>query len=89
MKKKIIIISILTVILISIISVIVYIQVQNKTNEVATLDNNISTEEKVEETKDENIATNEEVIENTEDNNVELTNEEQNIETKMKLKLLK
>ena len=82
MKKKIIIISILIIILISIISVIVYIQVQNKTNELATLDKDISTEEKVEETKDENIVTNEEVIENTEDNNEELTNEEQNIETK-------
>ena len=82
MKRKILIISILTVILIIIISVIVYIQVQNKTKEVATLDNNISTEEETEETKDENLATNEEVIENTEDNNEEITNENEVIETK-------
>lgn len=81
MKRKILIISILTVILIIIISVIVYIQVQNKTKEVATLDNNISTEE-TEETKDENLVTNEEVIENTEDNNEEITNENEVIETK-------
>lgn len=79
MKRKILIISILTVILIIIISVIVYIQVQNKTKEVATLDNNISTEE---ETKDENLVTNEEVLENTEDNNEEITNENEVIETK-------
>lgn len=82
MKRKILIISILTIILIIIISVIVYIQVQNKTKEVATLDNNISTEEETEETKDENLATNEEVIENTEDNNEEITNENEVIETK-------
>ena len=71
MKRKILIISILTVILIIIISVIVYIQVQNKTKEVATLDNNISTEEETEETKDENLVTNEEVLENTEDRKYE------------------
>lgn len=82
MKRKILIISILTVILIIIISVIVYIQVQNKTKEVATLDNNISTEEETEETKDENLVTNEEVLENTEDNNEEITNENEVIETK-------
>lgn len=82
MKRKILIISILTIILIIIISVIVYIQVQNKTKEVATLDNNISTEEETEETKDENLVTNEEVLENTEDNNEEITNENEVIETK-------
>ena len=82
MKRKILIISILTIILIIIISVIVYIQVQSKTKEVATLDNNISTEEETEETKDENLVTNEEVLENTEDNNEEITNENEVIETK-------
>lgn len=82
MKRKILIISILTIILIIIISVIIYIQVQNKTKEVATLDNNISTEEKTEETKDENLVTNEEIIENTKDNNEEITNENEVIETK-------
>ena len=68
--------------MIIIISVIVYIQVQSKTKEVATLDNNISTEEETEETKDENLVTNEEVLENTEDNNEEITNENEVIETK-------
>ena len=82
MKRKILIISILTIILIIIISVIVYIQVQSKTKEVATLDNNISTEEETEETKDENLVTNEEVLENTEDNYEEITNENEVIETK-------
>ena len=83
MKRKILIISILTIILIIIISVIVYIQFQNKTNEVATIDTNINTEEKInEETNDENLVTNEEVLENTEDNNEEITNEKETIETK-------
>ncbi len=82
MKKKILIISILTIILIIIISVIIYIQVQDKTNEVLATNSNISTEENNEETKDENTITDEENIENTEENNEEITNEEQNIETK-------
>lgn len=82
MKRKVLIISILTIILIIMISAIVYIQVQNKTKEVATIDNNIKSEEKIkEETKEENLITNDEIIENTEDNN-KLTNEKEVTETK-------
>lgn len=74
MKRKILIISILTIILIIIISVIVYIQFQTK--KVATLENNINTQEEI------NKGTKDEILENTKDKNEGITNEI--IETKEK-----
>lgn len=83
MKRKILIISILTIILIIIISVSVYIYVQKKSEEVATIDNDIKTEEKInEETKEELLETEDENSENTQDKTEEITNENNNLETK-------
>lgn len=82
MKRKILIISIITVILLTIISVIVYKTIQMKSTNIATI-NDINTEEKLEETQENNVEeTNEENLENTEDKKIESTEENKNTETK-------
>lgn len=85
MKKKVLIISIITIILISIVSVFVFYKVQygKQTLKVSTLNDTI-TKEETQETKDEitkENVTNEEKIENTEENK-EDTKEENNQDTK-------
>lgn len=85
MKKKVLIISIITIIVISVVSIFVFYKVQHdkQTSKVSTLNDTI-TKEEPQETKDEitkeNI-TNEERAENTEENK-ENTKDENNQETK-------
>lgn len=81
MKKKILIISIITIILLT-ISVIIYKTTQMKVANTITK-NDITTEEKLEkETEENNLETNEENLEDTEDKNIEITNEKESTETK-------
>lgn len=84
MKRKILILSIILIIVISIVSVFVFYKVQkdNQTLEVSKLNDTSNTEEKsIEETKDENT-TKEETIENTEEKIKENTNDIIKEETK-------
>lgn len=86
MKKKILIISIILIVIISMVSIFVFYKVQedNQTLKVSNL-SDTNTKEKInnEETKDEN-STNEELPQKTEENNTKETNEEIPVETKEK-----
>ncbi len=82
MKKKILIISIITIILLTIITIIVYKTSQMKTANIATT-NDINTEEKLEKkTEENNLETKEENLEETEDKDIENTNEKEKLEAK-------
>lgn len=83
MKKKILIISIILIILITITSIIVYTVIQSKTSDTEINVSNINAKENVEEeAKEENIETEEKILENTEDKDVNLIDDNKQIETK-------
>lgn len=83
MKKKILIISIIAIILITITSVIVYKVAQSRVSDTVANVSNINSKENVEEeAKEENIETEEKNLENTKDKDVNLINDNKQVETK-------